>query len=194
MTLLSQHRPVFNYSLISSHHSESGFEDRREVLCLLLLLFSVFLRRSWVGLREFVSRDESSSGTGWGLPYPICLCLFSSTQEHILTHLTLHKHILSPLHTLLSLKADCRVSIFPSSSLLRDPLWTKESRPVSTWDVVPHQAIPHHGFIQHKWRTSNASPPPSSVPFSPSVSLSLSTASFSHKHKHQHPQTSPPDL
>lgn len=54
----------------------------------------------------FVSGHRGSR-TDWGPPHHICLCLSGSTQTHIPTNLALHKHILSPVHTFLSQKADC---------------------------------------------------------------------------------------
>lgn len=87
-TRLSRHSAVFNYTLISSHHRERGFESiwRQEggSLFTLVVVFSLFVVvQSW--FKGFVSGDKRGSGTDWGPPHPVCLCLPGSMQTHIST-------------------------------------------------------------------------------------------------------------
>lgn len=136
-TRLSRHSAVFNYTLISSHHRERGFESiwRQEggSLFTLVVVFSLFVVvQSW--FKGFVSGDKRGSGTDWGPPHPVCLC------KHTYRHYT-EKHILLLLHTFYPQKVYCWDFMCASlPPFPRDPLWTKGSVSVSAWDVVPRQS------------------------------------------------------
>lgn len=149
--------------------------------------FSVFLQQSRVGLRGFVSRDKRSSRTDWGPPQPMCLCLFSSTQEHMTTHLTSHKHILSPLHTF-TLSEGRLLRHHLSLLLPPEGSSVNKGKQVCFCLGCRPQAIPIMALFS---RNEGPTTPLLLLPLFPSLSLSPSVASFSHKHKHQHPQTSP---
>lgn len=92
--LYDQHGPVFNYSLISSHHGAKGFESiwRQEggSLFTLVVVFLSFCGGRELVLRGFVSGDKRGR-LGPALPR-LFMSLYGSAQTHI-------RHILNRTNT-----------------------------------------------------------------------------------------------
>lgn len=138
------------YSLISCHHGEGGVRDRREVLCLLLLLRSVFLWQGRVGLRRFVFWRQKRRRDRLGpTPPRLFTSFWLRANTHTDTSYTAQTHSLTPAYSSLSKGGllRLRLSLLPlppegsSANKGKQACFCLGRRP---------QAIPHHGFIQHK--------------------------------------------
>lgn len=119
MTPFSQHSPVFNYSLISSHHVERGFESmwRQEggSLFTLVVLCLFVVEQGWFKGVCFWRQKRQ-----WDRLGPTPPCLFMSLRLHANTHTdTYRTNTSSHSSILFSLRRQIVESLPP---LLRDPL------------------------------------------------------------------------
>lgn len=145
------------------------FGGRRDLLCLLLSLFSVFLQQNRFGLRGFVCGDKRLG--------PTLHRLFMSLRLLANTHTNVS--YTTQTHPLTSAYFSNPKGTFPSPSIYPSlPPTPPEGSSVNKgiqacfcFGWCP-QAIPHRGFIHHKRKTS----------VSPPFCLSL---------RHKHTQTFP---